>query len=66
MPFLFRSQQNAVEKDSFSVKIRSNGTNKRKDFVKSETAKKKSDCVGLSNILDSELCRRKPAEGSHR
>lgn len=22
--------------------------------------------VGLSNILDSELCRRKPAEGSHR
>jgi len=43
MPFLFRSQQNAVEKDSFSVKIQSNGTNKRKDFVKSETAKKKSD-----------------------
>ena len=24
------------------------------------------DIVGLSNILDSELCRRKPAEGSHR
>ena len=57
MPFLFRSQQNAVEKDSFSVKIRSNGTNKRKDFVKSETAKKKSDCVALQYILDKRIKR---------
>ena len=28
--------------------------------------RKEKKYVGLSNILDSELCRRKPAEGSHR